>query len=977
MIPANLITQTVSDQPVVLLIGPSSLLQRKLYEFYKKNGLAVVMADLTDSKTYQDVDIYKAIFVFSYDENPSTNLFVQWNFLNDKQTQILYLESSVEIVAQKVPHFAEASQGEEEKIESKKNIFETSVDIFQNIFKNTAKAFCFNLSEEIELFLLELYGSHEFFQNGEIEYKLFVPKAGFFIHSIDRMLQKNAPFFLSPWGGEEVVFQGSEVSQAKIENFINDNLSGKGLSKVSIEENDGIENKIVSGFEVVADDVKPELDSLVSFLSKIKPGVHSYQKTYHQTQVNIPRPQKQDFVVHQKDNNKHLAQEEDTAKIEKISLEDKKEVENKQPKVEKELSSRVDKIFGKTNQTQEKERKISLVKEVQKISKKNKKRSALFMVGMAFVGVGFGIVSLVGVFFTSNYLLKKELLGIIQEYDRDSSEINYAKLAKLEEFSSLQIEAYQALVGESPFVHYAALVETSQLLAKITQSHQRLEGLSASAVQGFMGSESSDVTVVLPEIQKEAQQTYKDLSNLELLLESFPDSYIDEIEKNSVVQKIKTEKKKVITTQQLVPLFETLVNQKEKKTYLVLLQDNQELRPTGGFFQSMALVTVDQGMIIDRQIFDSYQIDNLFAGKVDPPTEVEKYLGENQLYARDANWDPDFKTSSDQISWFVEKSLNKEIDGVIGLNLYVIQDVLKALGPVDVPEYNEILTDKNILERAEFHSEINLVNEKDKVNYLSTVLERTLDSVFLTSKEKIPSLLGSFYQNLLSNQAVISMDDVGLMGTIESLGWSGGVVTPECPSELVGDYCLVDSVYQVEANVGVNKANYSLDRSIEHNISLQSGGVVHTRKITFNNKAKTNAWPQGQYRSYIRFYLPMDAVFDGFIIDGEKVDKGRVEEYQHLGKKTVGILVEVPIKSEVTLELTYHLSYEQTSDDADFSYVFFDQKQPGTGKDPYVINISYPPEKNPKLIAPQADVKNGVVSFSGFRDSHSFVGIML
>ena len=67
-----------------------------------------------------------------------------------------------------------------------------------------------------------------------------------------------------------------------------------------------------------------------------------------------------------------------------------------------------------------------------------------------------------------------------------------------------------------------------------------------------------------------------------------------------------------------------------------------ELRPTGGFIGSYAIMTFDKGRLAEIVVNDVYTADGQLKGHVDPPEPIRKYLGEGGWFLRDSNWDPDF-----------------------------------------------------------------------------------------------------------------------------------------------------------------------------------------------------------------------------------------------------------------------------------------------------------------------------------------------
>ena len=136
---------------------------------------------------------------------------------------------------------------------------------------------------------------------------------------------------------------------------------------------------------------------------------------------------------------------------------------------------------------------------------------------------------------------------------------------------------------------------------------------------------------------------------------------------NQLNQRIPEIKSLIVQARKGIEIFPWLIGQDQKRTYLVLLQNNNELRPTGGFIGSFAFLTFDKGKFVDFEVQDVYWADGQLKGHVEPPSELKKYLGEANWYLRDSNWDPDFPTSAVKAQWFLEKETGRVVDGEWGL----------------------------------------------------------------------------------------------------------------------------------------------------------------------------------------------------------------------------------------------------------------------------------------------------------------------
>ncbi len=109
----------------------------------------------------------------------------------------------------------------------------------------------------------------------------------------------------------------------------------------------------------------------------------------------------------------------------------------------------------------------------------------------------------------------------------------------------------------------------------------------------------------------------------------------------------------------------SILGMDRQMNYLVLEQDRNELRPTGGLISNLQVFTFERGRLTNKTTYNVKEADKLLKGHIDPPEAIKKYLGQNSWYLRDSNWDPDFRTAASKIEWFVENEMNQTLDGVI------------------------------------------------------------------------------------------------------------------------------------------------------------------------------------------------------------------------------------------------------------------------------------------------------------------------
>lgn len=374
-----------------------------------------------------------------------------------------------------------------------------------------------------------------------------------------------------------------------------------------------------------------------------------------------------------------------------------------------------------------------------------------------------------------------------------------------------------------------------------------------------------------------------------------------------------------------------ILGSKERKTYLLLFQNNMELRPTGGFIGSYGLLTFERGKLLDFEVQDVYWADGRLRGYVEPPPKLKEFLGTGGWYLRDSNWDPDFPTSALRAEWFLEKEVGRPVDGVVGVNLFLAQKILGVFEEIEIPDYNEKITPLNFFERAQFHSEINFFpGSTAKKDFLGAVTRILFEKLKTANEKQLAKIAQVFYQSLREKDLLIFFNGEEAQKVIDGLGWNGAIKNVKCK---IQKECLEDYLMIVEANVGVNKANYFLERSLELETQVGPGDKIEKKLLIFyQNKSPSEIFPAGKYKNYLRLYLPEGSVLMKCQVDGEEC---KIEEETEHQREIFGFLVEVPAGGKRKVEVGWQIEGSFRGGD----YRFLWQKQPGTRNDPLMVSF--------------------------------------
>ncbi len=457
---------------------------------------------------------------------------------------------------------------------------------------------------------------------------------------------------------------------------------------------------------------------------------------------------------------------------------------------------------------------------------------------------------------------------------------------------------------------------TADGLTSFTQAGQA----TGQLVKAIFQKETIDIEGLIINIKLDLEKSFNQLS----LAES-------QFDQGQEAQQLKEVRGLILRSKKGLDLLPSLLALKDRKSYLVLFQNNSEIRPTGGFIGSYGILTFDNGQFIDFEIKDVYSADGQLKGHVEPPGDLKKYLGEASWYLRDSNWDPDFPTSAARAAWFLEKETGRTTDGVIAVDLFLAQKVLAAVGEIQIPDYQEKINADNFFERAEYYSEINFFpGSTQKQDFLGNVARVLFEKIKEADQKTWLKLAQNIYPSLTAKDLLIWLPDEQTTSLVRQLGWDGGLKSVECLGNEKN--CFPDFLMLIEANVGINKANYFLKRSLNHQIKIEEDGMIEeTLVVNYQNNSQSEAFPAGRYKTYLRLYTPLDSklikVEIKNLATGQIEEVEEIEQQQTYDKQIFGFLLEVPIQESRSVEIVYQLA--KKLDQEDDSYHFYLQKQPG------------------------------------------------
>lgn len=381
-----------------------------------------------------------------------------------------------------------------------------------------------------------------------------------------------------------------------------------------------------------------------------------------------------------------------------------------------------------------------------------------------------------------------------------------------------------------------------------------------------------------------------------------------------------------------------ILGKKTEKKYLILFQNNMELRPGGGFIGSFGIVRFADFTLKELKIEDVYEADGQLKAHVEPPSPIRKYLGQPHWFLRDSNFSPDFQENFGRAEFFLEKELNLTgFDGGIAITTTAIKYLLEAFGEVYLPDYKEKITKDNFYIKTQLYAEKNFFpGSIQKKSFLSSLVRTLLLQLEDVSYSKL--ILG-LKRGLAEKQIVLYFKNEELDKVVNLFGWGGRVIVPFCVQNTPN--CVTDSFFAVDANLGVNKANFFISRLINLKVKInQDGKIENLLSFIFKNDSPSEIFPGGTYKNYFQVRLPATSQIKKIIKNGVLVENGQFEEILEDRFKIVGLYFELPPQKSTEIKINY--SPGEKIKKGRGIYQLIVQKQIGSNNNDFVLEFYFP-----------------------------------
>ncbi len=371
---------------------------------------------------------------------------------------------------------------------------------------------------------------------------------------------------------------------------------------------------------------------------------------------------------------------------------------------------------------------------------------------------------------------------------------------------------------------------------------------------------------------------------------------------------------------------------KERK-YMILFQNDAELRATGGFMTAYAILRVDKGKVFQEKSDDIYALDEKFNSKIPAPEIIKKYLPLVYRYnLRDMNLSPDFRVSMDLFSSHYNSMKGEhKINGIVAVDTKVLKDIIEVLGPIEVPGYGTYSAENDprcncpqVVYELEALADRPLATlRENRKGVLAPMLQTILIKSYGAPKQIWPNLFQAVIRNITEKHVLFYFYDPKEQEAVELINVAGRI------RDFEGDYFHLN-----DTNFAGAKTNMFTTSEVEQSIEISEGKITKSVTVKYQNPFPPSNCNleagelclNGILRDYVRLYVPKGSKLIEAL--GSEVE---VETKEDLGKTVFEGFFTLRPQGQAKLFFRYEVPYTQSV------YRLLIQKQPGTQNFKYTL----------------------------------------
>ncbi|MBI4218942.1 MAG: DUF4012 domain-containing protein [Chloroflexi bacterium] len=304
-----------------------------------------------------------------------------------------------------------------------------------------------------------------------------------------------------------------------------------------------------------------------------------------------------------------------------------------------------------------------------------------------------------------------------------------------------------------------------------------------------------------------------------------------------------------------------------RRQILVLGQDDDELRPAGGFIGTVWAVEFDHGRLVSSRVQSSYAVDE--------GMPVERWMRSPPGFAvsfdadvipfRDQNWWPDFTYSAARLRETYERGQGARPHAVVAINQRSLEAILSAIGPIEILPGRSVDAEglRSFLRQGiEPAPGAVTPSDIDPRRYAAQLLGAAIiRRVSEGGSLDLFRLSISLNRVTSEGDLLIDVEAAPARAALRELGWDGSLAS--FPA---------DGWYWVDSNAYSPKISQQIVRAMRHSVEIQTdGSAIDRLTVRYENPVEAPEAPlEGTlgcvqpaasgtppcYWVYARLYLP-------------------------------------------------------------------------------------------------------------------------
>lgn len=491
-------------------------------------------------------------------------------------------------------------------------------------------------------------------------------------------------------------------------------------------------------------------------------------------------------------------------------------------------------------------------------------------------------------------------------------------------------------VHEKNYNLFVFLDYSQSSLESLQQTYQLAEKIYRTVGKPSSGQFYQDSSLAL---RSNLSRVYENLNQIGLLSSQgkLPKILEEKMDSNMEFKNLKLVEQQIIDlikTAELIPAF---LGSDSAKNIVILFQNSQEIRSTGGTLDYILALVIDQGKVVSKNIYQSDEIDSLAVGVTIAPPLVSQITGVEDWKTRDLNYNPDFPHSATNISWMLERTLRFKPDIILAVNDRLLSNLL--------------LEDKGIILNGQ--SVTSEVFQKELSTTSPAGLYRDLISYYLDSiLEHRPSLVSLgrvIAKQSEENQILFWSSDESIEKSVVNQTYSGSIYPHACHAGLSGNGpCLAQTTYFNESNFSLLPLTGKMQRKIFHSIWIEPNQTQHEYQVQYQFIEEILDQNRDM-QMIIQLYAPEGSIMDRIALDDKDLSLGIASKQQDNHMERFQFPIPLSFNRNHTLVVKFKTPLSE-SNGLPFIYSLTEYHQPGTVDQKVELSINFPDTARPATI---------------------------